>query len=225
MPMWAGAFAAIALLAFAGLYLIGPDDSASTVYTAGTTTQVVTLSDGTVVTLEPGATLSQGDWSTDRPLTLEGTAFFDVARDENRPMHITTPNATVSVLGTSFTVASDASETSVQVASGRVAVADAQGTKVAELLQGDAATLGSNGPQIERAARSFDLNDVAMTQLADEVGQAFGITITLSDDLSDERITFAQREVRNAESVLETVSATKDLGYRETANGYELYRR
>lgn len=225
MPMWAGAFAAVALLAFVGFYLMNLDESASGIYTAGTTTQVVTLPDGTVVTLEPGATLTEGDWSTTRPLTLEGTAFFDVTRDESRPMHITTPNATVSVLGTSFTVTSDASETSVQVASGRVAVADAQGQKVAELLQGDAATLGANGPMIERAARSFDLNDVPLAQLAQEVGQAFGIAITLADDLADERITFAQRDVHTAESVLQTVAATKDLGYRETANGYELYRK
>ncbi len=225
MPAWIGAVAAVAVLALVGLYLTSPAEQLAGAYTAGATQQTVTLSDGTVVTLEPGATLREGDWTTSRLLTLEGTAFFAVARDETRPMHITTTNATVSVLGTSFTVAAAASETSIQVASGRVVVADAAGQNVAELMEGDAATLGTAAPLIERSARSIDLNDVPMARLADEVGQAFGIVITLADGLEDERITFAQREVRNAESVLETVSVTKGMSYRETASGYELYRR
>ncbi len=222
VPMWAGALVAVTFLAIAGLYAVRSDQA---VFIAGAAAEIVTLDDGSVVTLEPYATLTVGDWADQRPLTLEGTAFFDVARDEARPMHIATRSATVTVLGTSFTIASGASQTSVQVASGRVAVADANGIQVAELLQGDAATIGADSPLIQRSARSFDQVDVLLSELADEVGRAFAITVTTASGLADERITFVQRDVTDAESILQTVCATKGLSYRETASGFELYRK
>ncbi|MEL6356388.1 MAG: FecR domain-containing protein, partial [Bacteroidota bacterium] len=61
-----------------------------------------------------------------RELSLTGEAFFDVARDEERPFSITTGEVTTTVLGTSFNVRAYPNEpVEVAVTSGRVEVADA----------------------------------------------------------------------------------------------------
>ena len=86
----------------------------------------VTLSDGTIVWLNRGATLSYkkkfvGD---ERAVTLTGEAFFKVFRNPEKPFVITTNNAAVKVLGTSFNVKSSADNTKVVVKTGKVRVSN-----------------------------------------------------------------------------------------------------
>lgn len=66
----------------------------------------LTLSDSSVVWLHPGAslTLAPDFGNTTRSLILQGVAFFQVTRDENRPFLVHTKEVFTQVLGTSFTV-------------------------------------------------------------------------------------------------------------------------
>lgn len=68
----------------------------------------LTLSDGTNVVLnaESRITFPTNFGSNSREVTLEGEAFFDVARDENRPFRIRVNGTLVEVLGTSFAIRS-----------------------------------------------------------------------------------------------------------------------
>lgn len=73
--------------------------------TAGVTTKVVTLKDGTVVWLQPGASLDQLKLTNDeRNYRLTGQAYFDVASNPNRPFIIESADFSVKVLGTSFSL-------------------------------------------------------------------------------------------------------------------------
>lgn len=80
--------------------------------------------DGTEVTLEPKSKLSGVHFSAEvRKLTLEGKAFFNVARNPKRPFYIYTQNITTRVLGTSFVIDAQAGgEERVEVKTGKVAV-------------------------------------------------------------------------------------------------------
>jgi transmembrane sensor len=84
------------------------------------------LSDGTIVWLKPNSSIEYPDIfnKTSRTIQLKGEAFFDVARDEQRPFIVTTGNVTTKVLGTSFNIKAykDASTIEVSVMSGKVAV-------------------------------------------------------------------------------------------------------
>ena len=84
----------------------------------------VRFEDGTEVTLESKSKLSDVNFSADiRKLTLEGKAFFNVARNPQRPFYIYTKNITTRVLGTSFIVDAQADgEERVEVKTGKVAV-------------------------------------------------------------------------------------------------------
>lgn len=83
------------------------------------------LSDGTVVKLNSGSRLIVPEPFTEevREVELYGEAFFEVAKEENRPFIIKTRNSRVSVLGTSFNINSSSTEREqVAVLTGRVMV-------------------------------------------------------------------------------------------------------
>jgi len=94
----------------------------------------VELSDGTMVKLNAGSMLifPEHFGEMERKVTLEGEAFFDVHRDENKPFKVETKELTTIVLGTSFNVKSyvDESKTSVAVRSGKVKVMKSNEVKI-----------------------------------------------------------------------------------------------
>ena len=84
------------------------------------------LADGTRLHLNAGSMVAfkAGMPGKNRTLYLNGEAYLDVARDENRPFEVITDRMNVSVLGTSFDVEAYAGEEShhVVLVSGRVSV-------------------------------------------------------------------------------------------------------
>ncbi|MBA8821932.1 transmembrane sensor [Ochrobactrum sp. P6BSIII] len=105
----------------------------------------VALSDGTKIYLDGNSAMDTTFLADERHIKLiRGRAWFNVARDENRPFYVETQNATVRVLGTIFTVDIEKSDkTTVSVESGEVSVhsADSQ----IELEAGNVATASPGG--------------------------------------------------------------------------------
>lgn len=81
-----------------------------------------TLDDGSQVHLRAGGSLHYTTAFNDkkRPVRLDGSAFFEVEKDERRPFVITTEHATIEVLGTSFFVETKDDQLSVYVSEGSV---------------------------------------------------------------------------------------------------------
>lgn len=69
---------------------------------------VITLTDGTVITLNAATTLQYPDRFGDsiREIYLDGEAYFDVAKDARRPFIIHANKMNIRVLGTSFNIKS-----------------------------------------------------------------------------------------------------------------------
>lgn len=84
------------------------------------------LEDGTLINLSPKSTVEfpKAFSKSTREIKLTGEAFFDVAKDKNRPFIITTGAVVIKVLGTSFNVSAyrGAKEITVAVKTGRVSV-------------------------------------------------------------------------------------------------------
>ncbi len=79
---------------------------------------------------------------SERRISLNGEAFFDVARNETKPFIIETPNALIRVLGTSFKVSTEeTNETVVSVRHGKVQVTQKDGGKSVILTKGQEVTL------------------------------------------------------------------------------------
>lgn len=79
--------------------------------------KTTTLTDGTVVYLNPETELIFPEKFNDtvRKVQLNGEAYFDVAKDKNRPFIIELQKATIKVLGTSFNVKSYQEEKNIDV--------------------------------------------------------------------------------------------------------------
>lgn len=86
---------------------------------------IITLTDGSKVYLNSGSSISYPKVFANgvREITLVGEAFFEVARDEQKPFIVNSGNVTTQVLGTSFNIqAFPNQEISVTVATGKVQV-------------------------------------------------------------------------------------------------------
>ncbi len=81
------------------------------------------LSDGSKVILEPNSRIWYEDFTDVRKVHLEGDAYFDVARDPDRPFLVYTGELLTTVVGTTFTIrSSQKKEVEVAVHSGKVIV-------------------------------------------------------------------------------------------------------
>jgi transmembrane sensor len=107
--------------------------------TNGTTlNQQVYLVDGTRITLQPGAGIRHSIFlqKDKREVYLEGNAFFEIAKDADRPFYVYTKDLVVRVLGTSFKVTTDKEngDVSVTVETGKVSVFKKAGALEQQLI-------------------------------------------------------------------------------------------
>lgn len=87
----------------------------------------VRLEDGSLVRLEPNSSISYPKrFSDEREVYLTGEAFFDVAKDPSRPFLVYYNNIVTRVLGTSFTIKTNAKTNNVEVSvrTGKVQVTE-----------------------------------------------------------------------------------------------------
>lgn len=204
--------------------------------------QDVELSDGTIVTLDENSQLIvlEGFNGEDRSVELTGTAFFDVARDENRPFVIDAGNSEVKVLGTSFLVKSDedAAVTEVIVKSGSVALAADYGRtnpsvvlSPGEIGVADsrkAGVLKRNNKDANYLAwkdKLITFDRTALTEVAEVLNDVYKVEMTFEDNIGNCQMT-AQFQQQSIEAVVEIISQTfgfevkhKGKGYRFTGNG------
>ncbi len=148
---------AASLLAVAGVSLLmfalrGPDTALTRYQTGIGEMREVELVDGSRVTLNTNTRMLVEFSETSRRIVLDrGEAFFDIAKDESRPLTVSAGDRVITVLGTSFNVSWDGRDVTVAVIEGRVAV-QAEGADqpaAANLLRLDdasGASLGSGGP-------------------------------------------------------------------------------
>lgn len=121
LPRIVLAFAAVLIVAVAiGLYV---HLSPQRVETALGEQRSVVLADGSLVTLNTSSAIEVQMTKGHRLVKLlAGEALFVVAHDAARPFDVTTGNTTVRAVGTQFNVDHHASDTTVTVVEGRVAV-------------------------------------------------------------------------------------------------------
>lgn len=110
--------------------------SASENMVAQTPVKVITLADGTVVTLRENSRLQYdaASWKNSREVTLTGEAYFDVKHDGRRPFIVHAGGYAVYVLGTAFNVKEIAGRFEVAVARGKVKVQEDQTNRALGVL-------------------------------------------------------------------------------------------
>lgn len=119
---WASA-AVILIAAFIGFYwlTLQPQLELELVAESGSEIEIVTLVDGSEVTLRPNSRLHRVSSLEDaRTYKLEGEAFFDVFTDPSAPFTVDGDQGTVTVLGTRFNLSTWGDKAIVYLEEGQV---------------------------------------------------------------------------------------------------------
>ncbi len=199
------------------------------------------LPDGSTVLLSGGATLSYKSFlgRPERRVQLDGEAFFDVTKD-GKAFIVETFNSEVRVLGTRFNVRAwpgqRSSYTSVVLEEGRVEVTPASSPEQKQVLLPDEWTVVASDTLFPKKALSIPIKtklawrsggiafeDELLADVIADLGRRYNVQLNLANDLRNQRITYLQPNSTALDTVLADISKTKDLAFRKTANGYELF--
>jgi transmembrane sensor len=201
---WALAAVPLAAAVAAGLLLIGPalDQRVITYQTAPGETRDVVLKDGTRIAMNGGSRLTVQLTGDVRQVKMDqAQAAFDVAHDSDRPFLIDVGESQVRVIGTAFDIRRDETTTRVSVSRGVVQVSDLQtpsravrltvGQSVARDDATDAAVVSSVDPAAADGWRQGRLTyqDRPLTEVATDLGRAFGTPVVVSASAADLRFT------------------------------------
>lgn len=203
---------------------------------------VVTLSDGSTVELNSGASIQFNRLYgiSNRHISLNGEAFFDV-EPSGTPFRVTANGTVTEVLGTAFNIRSwsnhPRNETHIAVAEGTVKFYPKQQDRNAVVLQkemesrwqtGLDAPVPPTGVVLERVTgwreRKFIFYEESLQQIFNEVERRFNLNIELRNkEVADETLTGYYGEVSSPESLLDDICTVTGLNYSKTANGYRVY--
>lgn len=193
------------------------------------------LPDGSKVWLNADSKLRYFDNNlvNKREVYLEGEAYFEVARDENRPFQIHVNNSLVKVLGTKFNVKAYPGMNKIvtSVVSGLVEFsvnkekvllpANSRGVynkKANSLKMAVCSTKDVNswieGRLIFRASKLSDI--------VTELKRKYNVEIRLQESLGNKIITASFKE-GNIDKVLDLLSLTNEFKYKKGKDGYSIY--
>jgi transmembrane sensor len=200
--------------------------------------RTVTFADGSTVDLADGARLAMpGDGVADarQARLLGGRALFRITRNPTDPFEVTTPNAEVTVLGTTFTVEASDVQTDVVLVSGVVSLAPrATPAAAVRLAPGQRSrVLALDAPSAPEAAdlRTLDWTGTVIVRDSIRVGDLvarlagqFDVPVAVDAALRDEWVSRAEYGANGLRDALDNVARafsarveTDGAGFRLTA--------
>ncbi|MBE9585823.1 FecR domain-containing protein [Mucilaginibacter sp. JRF] len=201
--------------------------------TASAKTKVVTLADGTRVTLNANSELRYPEnFNGDkREVYLTGEAYFQVFHNADKPFVIHSGNLLTHVLGTTFTVSAypkSVSPLNVTVLTGKVAVKHEQANALAVLTRGQSATMrqGKSAFELDTLKNPEDaiawiddkliFENANMKEVASVLSNKYGVTINIADDqLAAQHIT-AIFQGQTLSGILKAVTKITHTKYTNT---------
>ena len=194
-------------------------------------TYEVTLPDGTQVKLNAGTTLAYPTvFAKDRrEVSLQGEAYFEVAKREDQPFIVHTKNQQVQVLGTHFNINAypTAAQTKTTLLEGKVQVKELiKGQKVT-LLPGDQSvnegTVLTKHPvniaqEMAWIYGKFNFDGKSLRQVMDELSQWYAVDVVYKGDVPD--VSFFGGTFRTSKlSTILKILKDQDLSYHLTDDG------
>ena len=174
----------------------------------------IQLGDGSVVRLAPASRLRVTTSDSTREVSLDGRAFFVVAKMPDRPFVVHTPAGNARVLGTRFELATRDSDLRLVVVEGRVALSTEKGR--VEVRGGEqsgvrdrqalAPTPVANANGMEQWVGKFLVfQSTSVTDAAREVGRIYGVRMVVSDSVISHRTVTATFTDQTAAQVIDVI--------------------
>ncbi len=198
------------------------------------------LPDGTQVWLNACSrlTYSQGFGINDRNLKLEGEGYFEVSRNEQLPFIIHTQEVDVTVLGTQFNFKNyaDDSEASVSLLSGKVKLSNHLRQEETLYLQpNEKVTLNKLTGEMKTTRTQVQnskiwthdelfFDEELLVDIAKKLMRNYDVKIEVADSLKNTRFYGSfKMSGSTIEQVLETISSTNRMKYKQEKGIYILY--
>lgn len=205
-----------------------PDHTLNTIETPKGGQWKIQLPDGTNVWLNSATSLSfPGSFAAlpNRRVTLNGEAYFEVAKDKAHPFIVSSKGQQVQVLGTHFNINSYADEpyTRTTLAEGRVKIAT-DGSKSYQFLKpGQQALLTDNKIHISEADLKENLawvngqfwfNDESIQSIMRKLSRWYDIDVQYQGELSKDRLNGRISRYKNISQVLKALQATQTIHFK-----------
>lgn len=196
--------------------------------------KIVNLPDGSTIALESGSSvIYNSDFGgKGRAVHLEGTAFFDVSKQNKQPFVVSTSRSVTTVLGTSFNVSSSSElrEDRITVYSGLVTFSHKNQNQYLQLAAGSSAVLKeSEHPRIAQYNANASawqtgrlvFEEARVKEVIEDLENYFGNTITVSDS-TILNCTFSGIFVNpKINEIISVISLSLNLGYDEKPDRIE----
>lgn len=190
----------------------------------------VALDDGSVVWLRGNSVLKipQSFSVVNRTVSLQGEAFFDIAKNAKSLFIVATDYVNIEVLGTAFNVKTDKKHQSVEtvLARGKVALLDKQGKTVLDMSPGEKVTYDNN--KNEYATDVVDVNictawrlnqfvfeNVTLREIVNQLSVKFNVNINLeSSKLARRKFRCVINEDESLPDILKLLKFLAPIQYR-----------
>lgn len=227
-------YAAVILLLFSFSYVgwnyLKPDRYVTVTVKQGEDVKKIVLADGSTVWLKAGSSLKIPETfaKNDRKLSLQGEAFFDVAKNDQFPLYVSTNYMNIKVLGTVFNVKTDEKRQNVEtvLTRGKVALLDKQWNAVLDMSPGEKVTYNSN--KNEYATEVVDVNictawrlnqfvfeNVTLREIVNQLSVKFNVNINLeSTKLAQRKFRCVINEDESLPDILKLLKYLAPIRYR-----------
>lgn len=227
-------YAAVVLLlvsfSYVGWDYLKPDNYVTITVKQSEDVKKIKLADGSTAWLKSGSSLKIPETFTadNRKLSLQGEAFFDVAKNAQSPLYISTNYVNIKVLGTAFNVKTDEEHQNVEtvLARGKVALLDKQWKAVLDMLPGEKVTY--NNRKNEYATEVVDVNictawrlnqfvfeNVTLREIVNQLSVKFNVNINLeSSKLAQRKFRCVINEDESLPDILKLLKFLAPIRYR-----------
>ena len=227
-------YAAVVLLlvsfSYVGWDYLKPDNYVTITVKQSEDVKKIKLADGSTAWLKSGSSLKIPETFTadNRKLSLQGEAFFDVAKNAQSPLYISTNYVNIKVLGTAFNVKTDEEHQNVEtvLARGKVALLDKQWKAVLDMSPGEKVTY--NNRKNEYATEVVDVNictawrlnqfvfeNVTLREIVNQLSVKFNVNINLeSSKLAQRKFRCVINEDESLPDILKRLKFLAPIRYR-----------
>lgn len=167
-------------------------DSYTSHYVTTDKVQSANLPDNSIVSLDKGTTLDiiSEDFEQNRALSLEGRAFFEVAKDQQHPFTVALPQGKITVLGTQFNISTTDKIEEIYVTEGHVRYDiadrsfDLKAGDYIKVIDGDVIRVAMNDTNyLSWKNGKLILSDVNISTAVKNLATHYQAKITLSPDV------------------------------------------
>ena len=236
-----GVAAAFLIALFVGFLVRNPFNSTVTYAYNGQNESAYTLPDGTSVNFSDEGTLSYSRHfaKSNRNVEFEGSAYFDVAKDEAMPFVIHCSNVDVEVLGTSFLINADneADRYTLDLYTGKVKMTafDEKGQEWSQIQvnpgergvwnasEGLKTMTYSEVKEEELLTeRVLVFDNENQSKIVEALEYIYKVEIDLAESCASKKLTARFSDDESIDDVLETIAVVTEVTVTKTEEGYQI---